>query len=35
MKALNLAETHVSEEEQRVIQELLSVISAEEKQLMN
>ncbi|GAB1288849.1 Zinc finger, MYND domain-containing 12 [Apodemus speciosus] len=34
MKALSLAETYVSEEEQRVIQELLSVISAEEKQLM-
>jgi hypothetical protein len=32
MKALSLAETYVSEEEQRFIQELLSVISAEEKQ---
>ncbi|XP_076790416.1 zinc finger MYND domain-containing protein 12 isoform X4 [Arvicanthis niloticus] len=32
-KALSLAETYVSEEEQRYIQELLSVISAEEKQL--
>ncbi|XP_052031621.1 zinc finger MYND domain-containing protein 12 isoform X2 [Apodemus sylvaticus] len=34
MKALSLAETYGSGEEQRAIQELLNVISAEEKQFM-
>lgn len=34
MKALSLAETHVSAEEKKAIQELLSIISAEEKQFM-